>query len=388
MQTIFIPPSVRGAILARVERLPLPAQDALRLAAILGREFDFATLHSASEQDEEALIAALERAERAQLIGESPRAGRMAFTFAHALIPFALRESLSGLRRQRLHRRAALAIEAARPNDVESLAYHFAAAGERDKAIEYSRRAAERAEALYAYDVVIQHLQMALELVEADGRSEMRLTLLEELADAHHLHGEHAAAIALYQEALGRLQSLANADKWMAVRLHRKIGETFNRLAKNAEIEQFKTAARSSLENGLKLVEGEAPHPESAHLLTTLANYAYWSSYAPTGALPDQGPMEHYARAAVAMAEQLDAPVELSAALEALANIYSTQGLFRERMEIALRRLALSRDPRFTDRSEQVNILCQAGTALLSVGDYAQALTYLLEAERLAEHIR
>ncbi len=32
MRTIFIPPSVRGAILARVERLPAPAQDALRMA--------------------------------------------------------------------------------------------------------------------------------------------------------------------------------------------------------------------------------------------------------------------------------------------------------------------------------------------------------------------
>ncbi len=53
-----------------------------------------------------------------------------------------------------------------------------------------------------------------------------------------------------------------------------------------------------------------------------------------------------------------------------------------------LRRLALSRDPRFTDRREQVNILCQVGTALCSVGDYRQALTYLLEAERLADEIR
>jgi tetratricopeptide (TPR) repeat protein len=179
-----------------------------------------------------------------------------------------------------------------------------------------------------------------------------------------------------------------NTDKWFAVRLYRKIGETFNHLAKEAEIERFRLIVLSGLESALKFIEGEPPHLESARLLTALANYAYWSSYGPADALPHQGEMEHYARAAVAMAQQLDASVELSAALEALANIYSTQGLIRERMQVALQRQTLSLDPRLTDRREQVNILCQVGEALCSVGDYTQALTHLLEAERLADEIR
>ena len=53
MQTIFIPPSVRDAIMTRVECLPTPVQEALRLAAILGREFEDETLRDASEQDED-----------------------------------------------------------------------------------------------------------------------------------------------------------------------------------------------------------------------------------------------------------------------------------------------------------------------------------------------
>jgi serine/threonine protein kinase/DNA-binding SARP family transcriptional activator len=388
MQAIVIPPSVRGAILARVERLPDKAQDALRLASILGREFDFETLGIASDQDEEALITALERAERAQLISEATRAGHIVYTFAHALIPFTLRESMSGLRRQRLHRRVGMAIETQRPSDFEALAYHFMAAGERDKAISYSRGAAERAQALYSYDTAIQHLETAIDLIQAGEKNELRLALLESLADAHRLHGERAKGIEIYQEALEVWRSIMNIDKWFAVRLYRKIGETFNLLAKEAEIERFRLIVISGLESALKFIEGEPPHLESTRLLTALANYAYWSSYGPADALPDQGEMEHHARAAVAMAEQLDAPVELSAALEALANIYSAQGLIRERMQVALRRQTLSRDPRFTDRREQVNILCQVGEALCSIGDYTQALTHLLEAERLADEIR
>jgi DNA-binding SARP family transcriptional activator len=389
MQTIVIPSSVRGAILARVERLPAPAQNALRLAAILGREFEFETLHRASEEDEDTLISALEQATRAQLIGETTRGKRIAYTFAHALIPFALRESLSGLRRQRLHRRVAAVLEAYRPDDFEVLAYHFDAAGEHGKAIPYLQQAAERATASYAYETAVQHLQTALDSVEAGEQNEIRLALLESLADVHRLCGERAEAITLYQVALHLWPELGEGDKWTAVRLHRKIGDTFNRLAKGVEIEQFKATVLAGLENGLKLIAGERPHPESTRLLTTLANYAYWGSYEMYGqnsTLPMQG--EHYAQAAVAMAEQLDEPVELSTALEALANLYSTHQMLREGAQITQQRLALGRDPHFTNRREQVHILNQAGVALCAVGDYAQALTHLLEAERLADEIR
>ncbi len=394
MQTIFIPPSVREAILRRVECLPGPAQEALRLAAILGREFDFDTLRDASEQNEDALIVALERAARAQLIGETPRteraAGPVTYAFVHALIPFALRESLGGLRRQRLHYRAATAMEPRRPNDFETLAYHFTAAGKRGKAIEYSRRAAERAQAVYAYDTAIQYMQAALDLMEAGEQNEARVALLESMAGAYELRGNPGEAILRYQEALSLLpKPLEAAGKWDAVRLHRKIGETFNRLAKGPEIEQFNPIVLSGFESAEKLIEGEPPHPEGVRLLTTLANYGYWGPYEhydQADAFASRG--ERYARAAVAMAEQLDAPMELSAALEALATVYSTQGLLRERMQIALRRLDLSRDPRFSDRREQLNILCELGLALCAVGEYADALTHLVEAERLADEIR
>lgn len=389
MQRIFIPSSVRGAIMARVERLPAPAQEALRLAAVIGRDFPLALLHQASGLDEDALIAVLERAEQAQLIGETGPTGQLAYTFAHALIPFALRESVSGLRRQRLHHRVAIVIEAQRPHDFEALAYHFAAAGERDQAIMYSRRAAERAKTIFVYEAAIQYLHTALAWATTDNQNEMRLALLEELADAYRLHGERVEAITLYQEALRLWAEMAGGDTWKAVRLHRKTGETFNRLGKNSEIEQFRVVVPAGLQTALKWIAGERPHPESARLLTTMANYAYWGTFALYGEI-SSSPMsgEAYARAAVQIAEQLDAPIEQSAALEALANCYSTQGMLREGAQIVAQRLALSGDPRLTDRRERINILSQAGSALCAVGDFAQALSHLLEAERLADEIR
>jgi len=382
MEEINVPQSVRLAIQARVSKLPPVAQDVLRLAAVLGREFDFETLLRASELDEEALIEALENAGRAQLLSESHRGGRVAFAFAHALMPATLRESVSGLRRQRLHRRVAAAIESLRPDDFEALAHHFAAAGEPHKAVEYSRHAARRAEALYAYDEAVRHLQNALDLVP-DDQVESRLAVPEQLADIHRLLRAGARAIPLYQEALGLWEKLPGADKTILVRLHRKIVEAGGRLALFADRQRFEAAFRASSEAALKLTAGEPPHPETVRLLTTLSRDA-WSTRIP----PDWDGAEQYARAAVAMAEHLDAPVELSAALDSLASVYGGRGLFRERVQVALRRLALSQDPRFADLRERVNILHQAGAALMYVGEYAQAMPHLLEAESLGSRIR
>jgi DNA-binding SARP family transcriptional activator len=383
IHTIVIPPSVRTAILSRVERLPPPVQELLYLAAILGREFDAATLQALSGPEEEALSRDLEHAERAQLLGEVPRPGHLRFAFAHALIPFALRESLSGLRRQTLHRRAAGVLEARRPDDVEALAYHFTAAGEREKAIEYYRRAAQRAEAVYAYDAAIQRLHSALTLTEVTPAVETRLAVLEQLADAHRCIGERREAMTLYREALDLWDGQTGADKWLAVRLCRKIGETFLHMPSSAEMQPFDLAAQSSLEHGLKLTAGEPPHPETVRLLATLANDAWGAR-----ARQDWDAAERYAGAAVEMAEKLDAPLELSVALDALTTVYGVRGRYQERVQLALRRLAISRDVCFADRREQCRILCQTGNALLLVGEYAAALPYLAEAERLADHLR
>lgn len=335
------------------------------------------------------LITALEQAGRAQLISEVRRTGRLTFTFAHALIPFTLRESISGLRLQRLHRRVAVAIERLRPDDVEALAYHFAAAGERARAVTYSRQAARRAEAMYAYEEAIHYLQTALDLIEPGEQTETRLALLEELADIHHLIRKDTQAISFYQAGLDLWSNLAGADtlRMVAARLHRKILQTVLAMQMHADFEQFEavfqTGARSRayLEAMLPLGERESPHLEMVHVLTALAQDT--SRHFPSAL----DVAERYAQAAVKLAEQLDAPVEMSVALQALANLYSIRGLLPKQLEVSRRRLALSRGPRFGDLGERINVLNGVSSALILAGEYAQALPHLLEAESLAVQI-
>jgi hypothetical protein len=69
-------------------------------------------------------------------------------------------------------------------------------------------------------------------------------------------------------------------------------------------------------------------------------------------------------------------------------DIYRERGLWRERVTVALRRLALIDDPRFDNLSERADILNETGEALLRVGEAAQAIPFLLESEKIGEQIR
>lgn len=167
MADIQVPQSIRLAIQARVSKLPQAAQDALRLAAAFGREFDFDLLQRATELPEDQLIESLEQAVRAQLVSEAPerkRTGVERFAFVHALIPAALRDGVSGLRRHRLHRKAAAALEAMRPDDFEALAYQYAEGGDEEQARAYYVRAGARAQKVFANTDAIKFYSEALTL--------------------------------------------------------------------------------------------------------------------------------------------------------------------------------------------------------------------------------
>jgi ABC-type oligopeptide transport system substrate-binding subunit/predicted Ser/Thr protein kinase/tetratricopeptide (TPR) repeat protein len=216
MDEIEIPQSVRVAIQTRVGKLPAGAQEALRLASLFGREFEFDALKEMGDLDEDALIDALEIAERAQLIGEARRAlpvkGRacLAFAFAHALIPTTLRESIGSLRRQRLHRRAAQALERLHPDQLDELApvlsRHFAEAGESDKAIEYLLKAGDRARGLYAYQEAIDAYEQALALLKEQGTHDRAARTLMNLGLMYHTTFDFRRSRQAYQEGFALWQ--------------------------------------------------------------------------------------------------------------------------------------------------------------------------------------
>jgi predicted ATPase/class 3 adenylate cyclase len=264
--------------------------------------------------------------------------------------------------------------------------------------LEFFLKFAEQAEArlesaepliwLHQLGAEYENLQAALGWEIEAGREQPALRLsraMEQLADVRSLLGVGTQAIPLYQQALELWQGVAGADKMIGTRLHGKIVKTVVNLKLRIDADTFEplvevaASSSASLDAALKAAENKPPSLEKVRLLTILSTNAQYVC------LPvDWDLAEGYARRALEMAEKLDAALALSTALGALGELYFNRGLWRELVQVCLRRLALSRDVRFNDLQERLPALIDTGQSLIRVGEYAQAVPYLLEGESLA----
>ncbi|PJN30062.1 hypothetical protein CG736_05390 [Kitasatospora sp. CB02891] len=191
-----VPQGVRDVLRRRFERLPAPAVDLLRLAAVAGRESDVDLLVRAGEQDEDTATEAVEAAVAGGLLLE-PRPGTV--RFAHLLVRDTLYADLGGLRRARLHGRIGHALHDRRPGELAALAHHFtqaASAGTAELAVQHCVRAAQAAERRYAHRSAVTLLRQAVDNLEraaeqpGEDRAARRIELLGALLRAQIRAGQ------------------------------------------------------------------------------------------------------------------------------------------------------------------------------------------------------
>jgi len=382
-----VPVSLEKVILARFDRL-LPAERAtLQAASVIGRRFAYRVLADMIPSND-SLRNRLIRLQQAGMISELSRIPELEYIFKHVIVQEVTYSTLLTEQRRRFHRETADTLDKLFPGRREelagTLAQHYAAAGESSKAISLFVQAAKRAEEVYAYEQSLHFLVQARELSDSeDVKPEERLVLLERLADVHYLVRESLEAFQLYRESLDLIHSVVDADIWTAVRLYRKICAAWDILPLEDE-RRLEAQVRAYLRAGLSLTDGQAPNLETVRLLVRASFCVQeWFESA-----PEWPTAIYYAQTAVEMARQLDTPVDLSAALDALGTEYYNLGRFRDFLLVEQRRQRLSRDARFDDLREKLNILNETARALMMVGDFAQAIPLLMEAEKLAEQIQ
>jgi len=166
LDDVGIPEGVREVIGRRLSTLEPATNEVLSAASVIGRDFEVGLLTKLSDGGEDAVLDALEAAERTGLVNAVP--GRAAqYRFSHALVRTTLYDELTTSRRLRLHRSVARAL-VDRPDAatrLTELARHFsecAALGEVDRAIVYCRRAGDAAAAEVAYEEAASHYERAL----------------------------------------------------------------------------------------------------------------------------------------------------------------------------------------------------------------------------------
>ncbi len=269
LRTSGLPVSVQEVIGRRVNRLGSEPAEILAVAAVIGPEFDLATLTAVTSAEEDAVLGVIETACEARLLTEL---GPEQYRFAHALVEHSLYDSLSPTRRARLHRRIAELIEAdeaQRHERVGELANHWAKAtapADAAKAVEYAVLAGERALNRLAPDEGLRWFTQAEESLAACGSApDERLTtrVLIGLGEAQRQLGLPAYRATLL-EAANRAEQIGATELLVRAALLNNRG-FMSSVATAVDRERVDV-----IEAALRAV-GETEAPERARLLALLA---------------------------------------------------------------------------------------------------------------------
>jgi ABC-type transport system substrate-binding protein/DNA-binding SARP family transcriptional activator len=215
------PAGVSEAIQSRVRRLDGDARQALQVAAVLGREFDFDLLNAAWKQGEDATLEVLDTLLRRRFISEGSGALGRDYAFHHHKIREVVYAEIPVRRRQHLHARAGQAMEALYASNVEvvagELAFHFGQGRQVDKAlvakaVHYLLLAGDQARLAYAHREAIAYYTQALALQKEQGEYEQAGRTLMKLGLAHHTRFDFAQARRAFEEGFAQWQQAGRRE--------------------------------------------------------------------------------------------------------------------------------------------------------------------------------
>ncbi|HEV3001338.1 MAG TPA: AAA family ATPase, partial [Solirubrobacteraceae bacterium] len=271
-----LPPTLRDALIMRVEALPEPAQELLRVVAA-GQRVDHDVLRDVSGIEGRPLREALrETIAHGLLVPDD--GGR--YAFRHALLREAVEDDLLPGERTDLHLALAEALGrrlgdgdregergAAALDAAAEVAHHYAQAGDRPRAFVAALRAAGYADDVHANGEAAALLERALELWCRLGDPESLagfdyVELLRRAAHQHEVAGDPKRAAALLCEALDELDHAAEPAR--AAALLERLGQARWHLGKGS-------LALEAYDRALALLPAGEPSRERAQALASQA---------------------------------------------------------------------------------------------------------------------
>jgi hypothetical protein len=366
----LLPRTVRAVLERRLARLPGPAAELLRVAALLGDELDPPLLAEVAGEPLAAVASALAAARAARVVSRD--------RFAHPLVREVLEAQLGPCDRSRWHSRVgALLARRYRAGTVgpAAAARHLLAAaelgGDAESAVEFARLAAADAVCRVGYEDAVRLLSAALAVA---GPGSDRGELLCALGEVALAAGDPAAARAAYAEATGLARRADRAELLAAAALGMAGGQG------GFEIDLRDPDRVAVLTEALK-AQPDGDSRTRAALLGRLS-----LALAFTQAAPEQ--REALSTEAVAMARRLGDPAVLATALAARCDAISGPDHVAERRAAAAEIIALARavgDRTGEMLGRRLLVVALAEAAEWSAVD-AEISTYARLAEHLAQH--
>lgn len=206
---LALPDTVQGIVRTRLDRLPPDQQILLKVASVIGNQFNFRTLLAIQplRLNERNLRTNLNALDSMDLhLVEKPKdgSGNAIYAFKYAITREVAYNSLSFAQRRQIHQATAQWYEQEYRYDLipyyALLAHHWQAAEDLDKELWYAYLLAVNAANQYANDDAITYFNRTLELTATDNH-ERRYDILLRLEDLYHLAAarqeQHATLIAI-----------------------------------------------------------------------------------------------------------------------------------------------------------------------------------------------
>jgi predicted ATPase/class 3 adenylate cyclase len=196
LQSADLPLNVQGLVLARVDRLGEMNKLVLKVAAVIGREFQVrvlaASLPVPMKMDE--LLSRLRTLEEHDFVRVASTEPELVYQFTHTIVLEIAYQSMLHVQRQQLHMAVAMALETLASDTIERLAYHFARSGSGKRAGRYMVLAGQKAAREYANQAALGYFTQALALAgsseEKFSVNHQRLQVMLRLGDLQGVQAE------------------------------------------------------------------------------------------------------------------------------------------------------------------------------------------------------
>jgi len=259
--SLSIPTTLRGSLLARLDRYP-GAREVAQIGAVVGREFSYRMMAAISTLPEDDLKFALKRLVEAELLYQAGTPPKATYRFKHALVQEMAYNSLLKKRRRRLHGAIAAYLEDRSPHlavvEPELLAYHFTESSQLQRAIAYRLQAGERAIQRSAMTEAATEIELGLRLLPAitDEAEHAALELQLRVAQATALRAVKGTGAPETGAAWARARALCGPDNKSV--LSRILYGSFLFHQGNAQLKEARALGESLLELGRQLGDERA----------------------------------------------------------------------------------------------------------------------------------
>src|SRR5271166_3264473 len=346
LETVKFPDSIQGIIARRVDSLDTLVQFAAKVASVIGQKFSISLLRDIYpiEHGKAEIEGYLQTLEQERLLS---RDDDETYKFSHAIVQEAVYDRMLLSQRKKLHEKVALALENNRALDPEAvaplLAYHWAKAGNEQKAARFFSFAGQWAVRTGAYQEGLDFLDHAIRMADPHPVDENEVLNLgrsqrmraEALLGLGHL-GESRKAACEAARILGHPvpeEKLAH-DLVRQIRAHVADGistpntqcseyqkDRLRELVAAYEmlslLDLFANNMNSSLSAALAMLGRAEALGDSAEYARALAAIALASSL-----VPARFQAKAYARKALRVAENLNQEATLSRVLELTSMYY------------------------------------------------------------------